>query len=332
MIDALRNDAPGDGPSAGRIKESVLRMYLAHPFPRLDAAQRRADLPSELCRYRFLGMSEAMHGARFLDVGCGTGDRSMLVAKHLGVKEFVGIDHSTESLAIAAATAREEGFDRFRPVEGNVLELPFEDASFDVVVSWGVLHHTSDPLRGFREMVRVCRPGGHVGIFLYNKWGHWRHNLQKEKVSRLAGDDVEERFAVAHRLYGTKPVAEMTPDEIASFYDKYCHPHKSDHTLEETLSWFEQLGCEYTGSYPPLALRDALACLQYRATLDADFPIERPRNRTVVNVAARLPDAARSGPFPRPSALHTAAWQAVYAWMGRRGGYSHGSALAARKR
>src|SRR5262249_7615120 len=152
----------------------------------------------------------------------------------------------------ATRNASQEKFDRFRPVEGDVLNLPFEDGSFDVVVSWGVLHHTSDPRRGLREMVRVCRSGGFVGLFLYNKYAHWRHNIQKNPVIRMAGDDIEKRFEVAHRLYGTKPVEQMAREEIALFYDQYCHPHKSDHPLGETLSWFDELGLQYSGSFPPL--------------------------------------------------------------------------------
>src|SRR3712207_3374697 len=122
--------------------------------------------------------------------------------------------------------------------------------------SQGVLHHTSEPYRGFKELVRVCKPGGFVDIYLYNKWNHWRHNMQKEKVSKLAGEDIEKRFEVAHKLYGKKPIEEMTPAEIAGFYDQYCHPHKSDHTVGETLSWFDEQGLDYWGSYPALGILD----------------------------------------------------------------------------
>src|SRR5262245_59258120 len=120
-----------------------------------------------------------------LDVGCGTGNRTIPVAKHYGVAELVGVDHSAPSLAVASQVAKEEGLDSFTPVESDVFNIPFPDGTFDVVVSWGVLHHTGDPLRGFRELVRLCKPGGYVGIYLYNRYNHWRHNLQRRKVFRL---------------------------------------------------------------------------------------------------------------------------------------------------
>jgi ubiquinone/menaquinone biosynthesis C-methylase UbiE len=305
-------------------------MYMAHPFPQWTPAERRRRLAAELGRYRFLGLERAMPGARFLDVGCGTGNRSMLPAKHLGVKRFVGLDRSSASLAIARRVAEEESFERFEPVRGNLLDLPFADGSFDVVVSWGVLHHTPDPRGGLREMVRVCRDGGHVALFLYNKFNHWRHNLQKARVSRLAGSDVEERFRVAHRLYGRKPIEEMSPEEVAVFYDQYCHPYKSDHTIGETLRWLDELGLEYAGSYPPLRIRDALAALQHRGTLLAEHPVRDPVLRRLIALARRLPAVDARERYERPGALHRAFWQAVWAWQGRSGAYSGGAALAAR--
>lgn len=257
----------------------------------------------------------------------------MLIAQRLAVREFVGLDHSTASLAIAKKTAEEIGFDRFTPVEGDVLNLPFESESFDIAVSWGVLHHTSDPLKSLKELVRVCKPGGCVGVYLYNWWGHWRHNRQIARVSRLGGENITSRFEVAMRLYGKRQVEDMSPSDIASFYDKYCHPHKSDHTYGETLEWFDDLGLHFSGSYPPLLLKDTVGCLQHRASLADEFPIAKARDRYVVGVAQRLPHLdADASQYGRPSLFHRALWQAVYAWMGRHGGYSMGSALGARKR
>ena len=189
--------------AADNIKPDVLRMYLSYPYPNYSAAERAAIFPAELCRYRFLGLEPFLAGARLIDVGCGTGHRVMPLAKHFGVREYVGFDHSSTSLAVARTLATELQFPNATFHEGDLFALPYPDASFDVVISQGVLHHTSDPWRGFRELVRICTPGGFVNIFLYNKWNHWRHNLQKERVNRLAGDDVEKRFDVAHRLYGT---------------------------------------------------------------------------------------------------------------------------------
>jgi ubiquinone/menaquinone biosynthesis C-methylase UbiE len=315
------------------IKGDVLRMYLAHPYPNYSASERRAIFPAELARYRFLGLESFLPNARVIDVGCGTGHRVMPMAQHFGVGEYVGFDHSTASLDVARALARELQFPNVTFAEGDLFALPFPDASFDVVISQGVLHHTSDPLRGFRELVRVCKPNGFIAIYLYNKFNHWRHNLQKARVDRLSGNDVERRFETAYELYGTRPLTEMSPADIAGFYDQYCHPHKSDHTVGETLEWFDAHGLQYWGSYPPLGFKDFLAMAQYRGQLASRHPgFHTSIAATIVKAAMAAPRVATgSPPFRYPTVFHRFMWQLIYAIQGSRGKYSGGPALCGRK-
>ena len=316
------------------VKSPVLKMYMAHPYPNYSAEERRQIFAAELCRYRYLGLEPFLSDARVIDVGCGTGHRVMPMAQHFGAKEYVGFDHSTASLAVARALKEELRFDGASLVEGDIFKLPYPDASFDIVISQGVLHHTSDPYRGFQELVRICRPGGFVNIYLYNRWNHWRHNLQKARVDRLAGQDLEAKFQVAHRLYGVKPIEHMTAAEVAGFYDQYCHPHKSDHTVGETLQWFEQQGLDYWGTYPPLRFRDFVAMAQYRQSLRTQYPFFHTRAASAfASAAAWLPAMPVSGPpFAPPTLLHRFIWQALYAWQGSGGRYSGGPAFCGRKR
>lgn len=312
------------------VKAGVLRMYMSYPYPNYNAAERAQILPAELCRYRYLGLEPYMKGARVIDVGCGTGHRVMPMAKHFGASEYVGFDHSAASIEVARALAKELDCNASLHT-GDLFALPFPDASFDIVISQGVLHHTSDPWRGFRELVRICKPGGFVNIFLYNKWNHWRHNLQKARVNRTAGEDIEARFATAHRLYGVKPIDQMTPSEIAGFVDQYCHPHKSDHTVGETLAEFDAADLEYWGSYPPLRVRDFIGMAQYRGALAKNF--QRKGSAWVVDMASSLPAMGKTAPpFTRPTAFHSFLFQAIYALQGARGSYSGGPAFCGRKR
>ena len=316
--------------STDPVKPGVLQMYMRYPYPNYSADERATILPAELCRYRYLGLETFMPNARVLDVGCGTGHRVMPMAKHFGAREYVGLEQSSASITVARALAAEIGMNATIH-EGDLFSLPVPDGSFDIVISQGVLHHTSDPWRGFTELVRVCRPGGFVNIYLYNKANHFRHNLQKERVNREAGDDLERRFAVAHRLYGTKPVADMTPGEIASFVDQYCHPHKSDHTVMETLAKYDEAGLAYWGSYPPLRMRDFIGMAQYRGALSRRF--QRQLSERVVALASRLPPIGQDAPpFMRPTRWHALLFEAIYLFQGIKGNYSGGPAFCGRKR
>jgi 2-polyprenyl-3-methyl-5-hydroxy-6-metoxy-1,4-benzoquinol methylase len=92
--------------------------------------------------------------ARILDVGCGTGWSSRLLARH-------GFDVVGTDLNCAAFGGAEE---RCSFVTSSVLELPFPDASFDVVAAYQTLEHVPDPRQALREMLRVVRRGGFVVV------------------------------------------------------------------------------------------------------------------------------------------------------------------------
>ncbi len=316
-----------------KVKKPVLEMYMQHPYPNYSKEERERIFATELTRYHFLGLDQFLPNARVIDVGCGTGHRVIPIASHFKVKEYVGIDHSTASLNVARELVEELEFGNCRLMEGDIFSLPFPDASFDIVISQGVLHHTSEPYRGFKELVRICRPGGFVDIFLYNKWNHWRHNMQKERVNRLAGSDILKRFEVAHGLYGKKPIENMTAAEIAGFYDQYCHPHKSDHTIGETLSWFAEQKLKYWGSYPALGFTDFISMAQFRGGLLKEHPFIHTRTTaTLIKLATKLPRFTTNGPpFITPGLRHQVFWQAIYALQGSRGRYSGGPALCGRK-
>jgi ubiquinone/menaquinone biosynthesis C-methylase UbiE len=94
-----------------------------------------------------------------LDQGCG-GGRYTIAWKLLGVKKAVGLDFSEIGLTDAKARADFAGINDVDFIKGSVLEMPFEDESFDIVFSNGVLHHTEDWRKGIQEQLRVMKSGG----------------------------------------------------------------------------------------------------------------------------------------------------------------------------
>jgi demethylmenaquinone methyltransferase / 2-methoxy-6-polyprenyl-1,4-benzoquinol methylase len=109
-------------------------------------------------RWRRLTASAAVRpGDRVLDACCGTGDLAVAGARAGG--RVVGLDFSERMLERARRKAPEVEW-----VRGDLLELPFEDASFDAAtVGFGV-RNVADLERGLRELRRVLRPGGRLAI------------------------------------------------------------------------------------------------------------------------------------------------------------------------
>jgi ubiquinone/menaquinone biosynthesis C-methylase UbiE len=103
-------------------------------------------------------------GMRLLDVGCGPGSITQGLAHRLAPGQVVGVDLSGETLESARANAASQGLTNLRYEQASVYQLPFPDAAFDVAYAHQVLQHLSEPGNALREMLRVVRPGGLIGV------------------------------------------------------------------------------------------------------------------------------------------------------------------------
>jgi SAM-dependent methyltransferase len=97
-----------------------------------------------------------------LDVACGGGIVVCAFAPH--VRHATGIDVTPAMLERARALAAEKGLANVTWQEGAVERLPYPDGAFTIVVTRFAMHHFLDPAAVFREMVRVCAPGGRVVV------------------------------------------------------------------------------------------------------------------------------------------------------------------------
>jgi arsenite methyltransferase len=104
-------------------------------------------------------------GELVLDVGSGAGTDSLVAVQMVGpAGRVTGIDMTSEMLAKARAAAAEMGAPNVQFMEGEVERLPFEAASFDIVISNGVIDLVPDKDAVFSEIQRVLRPGGRIQI------------------------------------------------------------------------------------------------------------------------------------------------------------------------
>ena len=107
-----------------------------------------------------------LKGQKVLIVGCGSGAEACLFAK--AGAAAAAIDLTGTATRLAAANAREHGLKvDFCQVDAE--RLAFRSGTFDYVFSWGVLHHSANPLGAFEEVSRVTKPGGRGLIMVYNR-------------------------------------------------------------------------------------------------------------------------------------------------------------------
>ena len=103
-------------------------------------------------------------GLDVLDVGCGPGTITVDLAERVAPGRVVGIDTSREVLLKAGELAAARGVTTTLFEQADVFDLPYGDASFDVVHAHQVLQHLDDPVAALREMRRVLRPGGVLAV------------------------------------------------------------------------------------------------------------------------------------------------------------------------
>jgi ubiquinone/menaquinone biosynthesis C-methylase UbiE len=139
-------------------------------------------------------------GARVLEVGCGTG---LILERIARVAEVAkGIDLSPGMLE----QARQRGLD---VCEGMATELPFADASFDLVYSFKVLAHVPEIEKALEEMARVTRPGGTILAEFYNPWSVRYLAKRLGPAGRISENTTE--AAVYTRFDSPQRIKEILP-------------------------------------------------------------------------------------------------------------------------
>ena len=142
----------------------------------------------------------------FLEIGCGTGEVSKYVAKNY-VGNIIATDVDPEQIVIARKNTGTISNLTFKEVDA--IDLPFDDESFDVVISFGVLHHVDKWKTALSEITRVLKPNGYF-IFAEVIYPETVTNMDKSSNHSfgLASVNVDEvnfflkknGFAVIHSL------------------------------------------------------------------------------------------------------------------------------------
>jgi SAM-dependent methyltransferase len=179
----------------------------------------------------------AVEGQKLLEIGLGYGTLGEALAR-LGA-HYHGLDIADGPVAMMRARlAHVPGARPEHVIQGSVLELPFDDASFDHVVSIGCLHHTGDLFGAVAECRRVLGPGGRLVMMVYNRRSA-RHVLLAPVLS------------ARHRLVPGAPSAEET---FRYLYDGHPDGDSPPHTdfvsiaeLRGLLSGFRDVRIERRG-------------------------------------------------------------------------------------
>jgi SAM-dependent methyltransferase len=194
-------------------------------------------------------------GKVVLDLGCGPGNVLPAIAGRSSYA--VGIDISHRSLRVAANALRNL---RVSLVEGNALNLPFPDESFDCVVAAGSIHHTPDPQAAFVDLCRVLRPQGKAFVavyqagsyyhFLYHTLGRMARAVERSWIARLIVNrllllPVFGLYVLAGRMLLHRRLSVPSYTQLQNYFaDQMLNPVVSFHRLIEISKWADLAGVD----------------------------------------------------------------------------------------
>ncbi len=229
--------------------ETVRRFYERAPFPGYPPREDLQMLHARAERHPFVRLIDrAIPGdARIVDVGCGTGQMCLYLAR--ADRMVVGADLTRVSLVLGAAAAARFGLDRVQFVETDLQRPGLRRGAFDVVYSSGVVHHTPDPRASFARIAELARPGGLVVLGVYNAIARIPSRLRRV-AARLSRD----RFVPFDPVLRDR---EQDPARRNAWIrDQYQHPEEHRHTIAEVQSWFADHRVEYLRTYPSAVFGD----------------------------------------------------------------------------
>ncbi len=197
---------------------------------------------------------EDVAGRLVLDVGCGMGRFADVVSRWGG--KVVGIDLS---LAVEAAFANLGGRENVRILQADLFHLPFRPDTFDIVYSLGVLHHTPDCEKAFRQLVPFVCPGGRLCVWVYGKMGPWERfarlyrrvtvRMPKRLLHALCHLAIPWYYVCRLPLIGPLlwvlfPISQHPNPRwrVLDTFDWYSPQYQSLHTFPEVYRWFQSEG------------------------------------------------------------------------------------------
>jgi len=172
----MTRDPIGRPPSEAELKQQVRDFWQAaacgEAYAQGDSLRDKLDAQART-RYALepylagFARFEDGRGRDVLEIGVGMGADHLRWAQ-CAPRSLSGVDLTAQAVELTRARLELNGY-RARVLTGDAEQLPFRSASFDIVYSWGVIHHSPDTPAAVREIRRVLRPGGRARVMIYKR-------------------------------------------------------------------------------------------------------------------------------------------------------------------
>lgn len=242
-------------------------------FNRIASIENRESACNSLLK---LLLKEEIAGKSVLDIGSGSGIHSFSFLR-LGATHVTAIDYDVESVAATKETLLEFDSSTYRVQRADILDLSSMPAEkFDIVYSWGVLHHTGNLRRAITNASGFVKPGGLLVVALYRKTPYcWLWKIEKRFYSKASLRTQQRIMNVYRKIFSTALM--LTKGQRLKQYELVYRSRRGMNLSHDFHDWL--------GGYP----YESISARQYQATIGKDFLLIRKFTKNPI------PDVLGSG-------------------------------------
>jgi tetratricopeptide (TPR) repeat protein/SAM-dependent methyltransferase len=257
----LRAQLPVLKPPTDIISRAVQQQYEQSPYPRWTRCSLGEPLPfgraiqSALPDLSAGGIPD-LDRPRVLIAGCGTGLETMRVATTYRGAAILAIDLSAASLGYAMRKVRDYGLAEVEHLQADILDLPTLAERFDLIDSFGVLHHMANPAQGLEVLAGLLRPEGFLFVGLYSEIGRRAVVQARAHIARGGYRDDPDGIRALRRslmLDGAPPALDGVMSPASDFWtlsdcrDLLFHVNEHRFTLPQIGEMLSAAGLEFLG-------------------------------------------------------------------------------------
>jgi len=257
--------------------EATAQQYEDFPYPRWQStkASSTAITLEQLiaARFPYTMRPELANGPiDILVAGCGTGQQVAQLASNLEYKNVLAVDLSQNSLAYANRKAEEKGLKNVHFGQADILALSGWDASFDLIVCTGVLHHMADPSKGLASLLSVSKENTVFFLALYSERGRAQVVAARKLIAEHKIPDTLEGMRKFRAMVRELPVEHAAKNiafsrefySASGLHDFAFNAHETRYTPLELKALLDQHNLQLIGFDLPRG--------EYTARYKANYP------------------------------------------------------------
>lgn len=250
-----------------QITQAIKNQYMNFPYPAIPVGHMEDEMlcstDYEFIHYLLKGEFKSHDGIKILDAGCGTGYSTLKLAQRNPNAKITSVDISSESLKLAKERLEKANIDQNQVnfIEMNLLEVNKLEEKFDYIVSTGVLHHLSDPLKGLKNLKSILKEDGFMYLMLYSDYGRMFLRLTRKMIGILSDNKTdlvegmkigkellnilpeENHILISHKLNHEstlKTFGNEFAESDSQFIDSYVNANERTYNIEELLDFIKQ--------------------------------------------------------------------------------------------